>query len=159
MDESLTMRRLLPTDADALVDFYQSLRPETLYVFGPFRRGGDDEIRDFLADTEAARHASWGLVADDGTIEGHVFFRHLDRDPPELGIGLRERRHGQGWGRRLMVTALAWADARPLPVVMLTVFKINHRARRLYESCGFVALRDHTGHEPDDALYMERARP
>jgi RimJ/RimL family protein N-acetyltransferase len=153
-----TIRALTAADTDALAAFYRSLAPETVYVFGPFQPVEEAVLADFLHAGEAGRHASWGLVGPDGELEGHVFLRGLEHPPPEFGLGLRERRQGQGWGRRLMATALAWADEQALPVVRLTVFKVNHRARSLYASFGFAALRDHTCHLPDDSLYMERRR-
>ncbi|MBI5834716.1 MAG: GNAT family N-acetyltransferase [Armatimonadetes bacterium] len=154
MDYSI--RPLTAADTAALADFYRSLRPETVYVFGPFQPVDEAVLVTFLA---GSHQVSWGLVNAADEIEGHVFLRALNEPPPEFGIGLRERVHGQGWGRRMMAAAVDWADEHDLPTVRLSVFKINSRARALYESFGFVTLRDHTCHEPDDSLYCERQRP
>ena len=147
------IRPLTTADVAALADFYRSLAPETVYVYGPFQPVDEGQLAEFLASPHAR---SWGLVSADGAIEGHVFLRGLDKPPPEFGIGLRERAQGQGWGRRMMATAIGWADAQPLPLVMLTVFKVNSRARAMYASFGFTELRDHTCRGADDSLYCER---
>jgi len=150
------IRRLSPDDTAALADFYRSLTPQTVHVFGPFQPVDEARLADFLAD---GQQVSWGLIAPAGTIDGHVFLRGLDKPPPEFGIGLRERAQGLGWGRRMMTIAIDWADAAELPLVMLTVFKINDRARAMYESFGFQVLRDHSCRAADDSLYCERQRP
>ena len=156
MTADCAIRQLSADDTAALADFYRSLTPATVHVFGPFQPVDEAKLAAFLAD---AQQVSWGLIAPAGSIEGHVFLRGLDKPPPEFGIGLRERAQGQGWGRRMMATAIDWADAAELPLVMLTVFKINGRARAMYESFGFKVLRDHTCRETDDSLYCERQRP
>lgn len=56
-----------------------------------------------------------------------------------LGIGLEECARGQGLGRQLMQTAIEFARSQSSLVWLdLMVFGHNTRARRLYESLGFV---------------------
>ena len=46
---------------------------------------------------------------------------------------------GQGWGKKLMETAIAWAKSEPsLDYIDLYVFGHNSRARALYKSLGFI---------------------
>ena len=56
-----------------------------------------------------------------------------------LGIGMLQPYTGQGYGREMMETAIAWArgEAR-LSYIDLGVFVGNDRARRLYERMGFM---------------------
>lgn len=84
--------------------------------------------------------------------EGHILFV-LDRDgrivggigihPGEvegvhvLGMSILEEFRGQGWGRRLVETALEAARARGVVKVVLDVFPDNPRAIALYVSAGF----------------------
>lgn len=56
-----------------------------------------------------------------------------------LAIGLLAPYRGQGLGRRLLDTAIAWAeDEAGLSYLDLGVFVGNDRARKLYERVGFV---------------------
>ncbi|AKT43105.1 GNAT family N-acetyltransferase [Chondromyces crocatus] len=58
-----------------------------------------------------------------------------------LGIGMLSAYRGQGHGRRLMETAIAWArDEAGLDHVDLGVFVGNEQAKRLYVSLGFKEL-------------------
>jgi ribosomal protein S18 acetylase RimI-like enzyme len=98
------------------------------------------------------------VVAPEGSVEGHGFLWNVDGDHPVLGIGLRERAQGQGWGRALMEALLADADARGLPEVHLTVLKDNVRACHLYESVDFLVVGETTFRGENDSLCMVRRR-
>jgi GNAT superfamily N-acetyltransferase len=86
---------------------------------------------------------SWGLV-EDGVVLGHLDL-HGGRLPAELhratlGMGLERRARGQGHGRALIETAIAWARAQGLAWLDLGVFAHNRPARALYASVGFVEV-------------------
>lgn len=121
-------------------------------IFGP--RSADTPF-----DTEAAaeRHLTawarrldeplwtrtWALVVD-GQVRGHVDL-HGGRIPGELhraacGLGVERPLRGQGHGRALMETAIAWAREHDLAWIDLGVFAHNARARALYAALGFVEV-------------------
>ncbi len=59
----------------------------------------------------------------------------------ELGIGIERAYRGQGLGRRLMETAIAFAQETPsIEWVDLRVFAHNANARALYQALGFVEI-------------------
>jgi RimJ/RimL family protein N-acetyltransferase len=76
---------------------------------------------------------------------GHIELRG-GRVPSELhravlAMGVLGPYTGQGHGRRLLETAIAWArDRAGLAYLDLGVFSQNERARRLYERMGFVPV-------------------
>ncbi len=56
-----------------------------------------------------------------------------------LGMGLLPEYRGRGIGRQLLTATIDSARRRGLERIELSVFNSNARARRLYESVGFVA--------------------
>lgn len=154
----MLIRPLTLADARALQDFYESLTEAVTYFFQPWPEATVEVLTQHLADAEAGKNVVLGLVAAEGTAEGHGFIWNVDTAEPVLGIGLRERAQGLGWGRLLMEALLAEADARNLPQVYLTVLKDNLRAQNLYESVGFVVEGEVTFRAPNDSLKMVRRR-
>lgn len=154
----MLIRPLTLADAPALQDFYASLTEAVTYFFQPWPAATTEVLTQHLADAEAGKNVVLGLVAAEGTVEGHGFMWNVDTDEPVLGIGLGERVQGQGWGRLLMKALLAEADARHLPEVHLTVLKDNLRAQNLYQSFGFVVEGEATFRAQNDSLKMVRRR-
>ncbi len=86
---------------------------------------------------------TWGLL-EGGAVLGHLDL-HGGRLPAELhratlGMGLERPARGQGHGRALIETAIAWARDRGLAWLDLGVFAHNRPARALYTSVGFVEV-------------------
>ena len=120
-------------------------------IFAPYQDSSfasDDEILDFkqtkwtLPVTAVGWERCW-LLAGPEAVHGHLELVH---EPPlaaslhraKLMMGLERSYRGQGWGGRLLETALAWARAHPsLTWVDLYVFAHNEPARRLYRTFGF----------------------
>jgi ribosomal protein S18 acetylase RimI-like enzyme len=100
----------------------------------------------------------------DGEIAGYVRvqratrFRSSDHVLTVNGVAVDPERQGRGIGRALMEAAIAEARRRGARRLTLRVFSPNERARRLYESVGFVVegvLRDEfllDGRYVDDVL-------
>ncbi len=147
---------LTAADTDALVEFYHALPPATVHWFEPFEPADRSTLSVHLRQAAANEAIGIGLVSTDGRIAGHAFVLALSSASPVFGCGLRVEARGQGIGRRMMRLVLEEADRRRLPRVTLTVFKDNARARRLYESCGFVNTGEADCRQPGDSLAMER---
>lgn len=86
---------------------------------------------------------TWGAVVD-GELRGHLDL-HGGRLPSEshramLGMGVERGWRGQGQGRALLATAIAWARNAELAWLDLGVFAHNRRARALYAAVGFVEV-------------------
>jgi GrpB-like predicted nucleotidyltransferase (UPF0157 family)/ribosomal protein S18 acetylase RimI-like enzyme len=76
--------------------------------------------------------ACWMRVLPDG-----IGLAFVDRDTPQLGIAVVPEYQHRGYGRALMVAALAAAREQRFLQVSLTVHPQNP-AIRMYEQCGFV---------------------
>ena len=155
----LLIRDLAPSDGGRLLAFYQSLSESVTRLFRPFDPVNEEVIWGHLAETEAGKHISIGLLTKDGTVKGHGFVLFLDKDKPVFGVGLHESAHGLGWGRILAQAVLDRADAQRIPLVTLTVIKTNSRAMSLYEKLRFVNKGEETYREKHDSYYMERIFP
>jgi RimJ/RimL family protein N-acetyltransferase len=93
---------------------------------------------------EPPRPSPAGITPSDARVVGHVELLggrvRAELHRATLGIGLLRPYTGQGYGRRLMEVAIAWArDEAGLDHIDLGVFVGNDRARKLYERMGFVA--------------------
>jgi RimJ/RimL family protein N-acetyltransferase len=100
----------------------------------------------------------------DGEVAGYVRvqrptrFRSSDHVLAVNGVAVDPSRQGRGIGRVLMEAAITEARRRGARRLTLRVFSPNERARRLYESVGFVVegvLRDEfflDGRYVDDVL-------
>jgi len=144
-------------DGSGLLKFYQTLAPavkELYQPFGPEVKEG--AIVNHLWETDAGRNISFGLIGPDGGIEGHSFVESIDAVKPTFGIGLQERVHGLGMGKKLAEIVLKECDKKKLPLVCLTVLKANTRARSMYEKMGFALKGESTFKEKNDSYYMER---
>ena len=154
----MLIRHLTSADLPALADFYASLTEAVTYYFQPWPEVTEEVLREHLVGGHAGRHLVLGLVAPEGTVEVHGCVCFVDSDQPLLGIGLRERAQGQGWGRALLEALLAEADARSLPEVHVTVLKDNARARNLYESVDFLIVGEKAFRCENDSLCLVRRR-
>jgi GrpB-like predicted nucleotidyltransferase (UPF0157 family)/GNAT superfamily N-acetyltransferase len=69
-------------------------------------------------------------------VPGGAGLAYIDERTPQLGIAIEPAHQRNGWGRLLMVAALAAAREHGYNQVSLTVHPRNPAAR-LYEQCGF----------------------
>jgi GNAT superfamily N-acetyltransferase len=102
---------------------------------------------------------TWGLVVD-GHIRGHADLHggmlRTEQHRTTLGLGIERPARGQGHGRALLETAIAWAREQGFAWMDLGVFAGNVPARTLYGKLGFVETgltRDRfrvDGHRIDD---------
>lgn len=145
----MTIRRMLPTERDALTDLWlRSVRATHPFV-------SEEDIRFFLPivrDAALVKLEVWVLCSDSGDLMG---FMGLDgNDVSSLFLAPEHLR--RGGGRRLIRHAQELKG--PLTV---EVNEQNAAACRFYEACGFVAEGrselDRTG-RPYPLLYM-RQRP
>lgn len=149
---------LSPRHLQGLLAFYRSLSEEVTRFYRPFHPIDARTIGAHLDAVAEDQAWSWAVRDAQGAIVGHGFITGI-LSTPVLGIGLHQDYLSQGIGRRLMEWMLRAADAAGLPKVTLTVVKTNTRARRLYESVGFVAMGETSFRAPGDSLYMERHLP
>jgi GNAT superfamily N-acetyltransferase len=99
----------------------------------------------------------------DGAVRGHIDVDGggllTDQHRATLGMGIEAAHRGQGWGRRLMTTAIDWSRGQGLAWLDLAVFAHNEPARALYRAVGFreigaVADRFRVDGQIVDALTM-----
>lgn len=97
-----------------------------------------------LHDSLQAGHAAWLLeevTAGGGTrLVGYLLAMHGFEEMHLLNITVAPEHQGQGHGRRLLAHLLGLARQAQVPTLWLEVRESNHRARRLYESQGYVTV-------------------
>ena len=96
-----------------------------------------------LEPTEVGWERAW-VVTDGRDIFGEVKLVHMPATSTclhraVLMMGIEKPVRGQGWGTRLVQTAIDWARTQTsLEWIQLFVFAHNEPARRLYKKFGFV---------------------
>ncbi len=156
MTSGAAIRRARPADLDRI----EALERECFgTVDGAFSRR---QLRRLLANPRAR----WMLAADGQAVAcwltaGNGRARWLRLYSLAVHPGLR----GQGWGKRLLSSGLAWGRTQGFSACRAEVRASNHGARRLYEQFGFREagrLPDYYGRGIDGvrlALDLRRARP
>jgi RimJ/RimL family protein N-acetyltransferase len=137
------IRAARPYDAAALLELKHQLDRETSFMmYEPGER--DSPVRDLAAELASlARSAnSVVLLAELGDqLIGYVQLtggsRRRSRATAYVVIGVLAHAAGRGTGTELLRQAKAWAAARGLHRLELTVMARNARAIRLYERMGF----------------------
>lgn len=68
-----------------------------------------------------------------------IGYSHLDKDGDNIwfGICVGEHYKGKGLGRQLMLATLKEADKQKISPILLTVYRDNIQAIKLYENLGF----------------------
>lgn len=147
-------RELRAEEGLALQRFFNTLGTDARRVFRPAGWSMSLEQCNTIC-RQSASGERYDLVLDDGReIVGWAFLQTLERAAPSLGIGLAEAYCGQGHGRALMDRLIEKARQLGKQEIELTVVQTNERARRLYESCGFVRTGMWPGSDGQDYFEM-----
>lgn len=125
-----------------------------------------ERTRGHIERFEALGYRALMLVAEvDGRVVGSADVRPIDcrrlRHVADFTMGLAPSAQGQGLGRALAERCVGWAEATGIRRLQLSMRADNLRARRLYESLGFVleSVRPDFIRDPDgfvDDLVMVR---
>ena len=150
-NDAVSIQRLAPGDAEALLAFYRGLSKASVRLFRPFGRTTTlGQCEAVVRDNEPDRDVKFDLVAlRGGTIVGWSFLWKLDCDLPSFGLAVADAYQGRGLGSRLTDAVLDAARARGIGKVELTVVQDNATAVAMYERRGFVKQREFVG---DDGL-------
>ena len=115
-------------------------------------------LSEVLAISQIADHIEgWGRTGDGGVIveidgrpAGACWFRLMTAEHPgygfiaphipDVGLAVSPAFQGRGIGRRLLEAAIGQARELGFASLGISVAEGNRRARRLYESVGFVAI-------------------
>ena len=112
-----------------------------------------DKLERFITEPD-----HWAYVAEvDGAVAGYRLAERQGSDIYMHGLFVDPAYQGRGIGRALFTEPLA--AARPGDTVHLTVLRGNDKARQLYESAGFVVIRENPktfyGAIQDDMVYTK----
>ena len=118
----------------------------------PFNRA--NKSKSFLENmskktTEPGWQRAWGIFTDDGVIHGDIGLwvdqNHASLHRAMFGMCMDKDYRGQGWGSKLMKTAIEYAKGLKLEYIDLYVLEGNEPAIALYKKFGFTE----TGYWPD----------
>lgn len=139
----MLIRHALPTDAEDLVELFQTLDGETsfmLYEAGERQTNVTEQQKRLEHFQDSSTRAMLLAVANDNPvgfvagIGGHV---RRNKHSLYIVIGVRQAFAGQGIGKALMSRLEDWAAEQRFHRLELTVMARNEVAIKLYESCGF----------------------
>jgi len=112
----------------------------------PRRMAPDQRSRWFEDITQRQRQIPFAVEDEQGQMIGRIFLRHVRRDEGSavLGIDLHPARLGQGYGTEALGAFLQhFFEGMGFSRMLLSVAAHNSRARRCYESLGFVTIGSH----------------
>jgi GNAT superfamily N-acetyltransferase len=128
-----------PSDAPALLAFYNGLSPASIRLFRPLGPSTSLAVCQQIVSENAlvpAPRFDLVLREPDGIV-GWAFIKGLTTARPDLGLAVMDRVQGHGLGTALMTRLLACARERGLATVDLMVVQDNQRGIHLYEKHGF----------------------
>jgi RimJ/RimL family protein N-acetyltransferase len=147
-EEEFTLRngrtvRLRPgrvEDAELTLRNANRIGAEEIYILLESVPNLQEELR-WLSAFDGVRNVLFVALAGDeviGAADCHAGTFAKDRHVGGIGIAIQERWREAGLGRRMMERVLEWMRVRGFAKAELAVFAPNRRARRLYESLGFI---------------------
>ncbi len=146
--ERLLLRPLLPQDAQPILQEFTA--EITRYMF-PEPPAGLDESMAFIQQSRADMIAGHDLVLAITRKENGEFLGccglHGKDDPtrPELGIWLKQRAHGEHYGREAIQALAKWAiDHITFACLIYPVDRNNIPSRKIPESLGGTVVRERT---------------
>jgi len=137
------IRKARIEDAASLVELFKQLDEETNFMlFDPGERTITvNQQADRLKAFESSSIEAMFVAENDGTILGFAVgiggSVHRNRHSAYIVIGVLRDYWNKGIGRELMKSLEAWAKAKNLHRLELTVMVHNTQAVALYEKCGF----------------------
>jgi RimJ/RimL family protein N-acetyltransferase len=112
----------------------------------PRRMSPDQRTRWFEDITQRQRQIPFAVEDEQGQMIGRIFLRHVRREEHSavLGIDLHPDFLGQGYGTEALAHFLHYFfETMNFQRMLLSVAAHNTRARRCYESLGFVTIGSH----------------
>ncbi len=136
----VVIRPVRMDDAESTLRNVNRIGAEEVYIM--IEEGPDlENEKDWLSHFDGVRNVLFVAVADGeviGAADCHAGSYPKDRHVGGLGIAIQDGWREAGLGRRMMERVLEWMRRRGFAKAELAVFATNGRARRLYESLGFV---------------------
>jgi RimJ/RimL family protein N-acetyltransferase len=112
----------------------------------PRRMSPDQRSRWFEDITQRQRQIPFAVDADSAEMIGRIFLRHVRRDEHSavLGIDMHPAYVGHGYGTESLGAFLHhYFEGMGFERMLLSVAAFNVRAKRCYESLGFVSVGSH----------------
>lgn len=135
------IRRVAAGDADALLELFEAVADERVYI--GTQPGFDRERHRSDYAAAAVSDVLPGFVAcEGGRVVGYCSLYAQDVGFT-CGVLLASDARGRRIGRALMETLVAWARGHAIAQLHLYVFGHNERALRLYRSLGFETVAEY----------------
>lgn len=141
---------------DQYAEAFEHLNRVWLERYGLFEEG-DRKYLEHPQETILAQGGEIFFALNDGEVVGTCAVIPRSEETVELAkLAVADQLQGQGLGRRLTETGIAWARKRGAQKVVLVSSTKLQQALSLYEKLGFVygSLPAETGYETAD-IYME----
>jgi RimJ/RimL family protein N-acetyltransferase len=139
------VRPFVRADVDAWQAWPDYVEP-LLVGTSPRRMSPDQRNRWFEDITQRQRQIPFAVEDEQGHMIGRIFLRHVRREERSavLGIDLHPAWLGQGYGTEALGAFLHhYFETLGFERMLLSVAAHNTRARRCYESLGFVTIGSH----------------
>ena len=153
-NQKVFVRKIATSDAERLKKFFETLSPESYWLFHP-HLFGDEHIEKQIA--KAADGTDWTYVALDGDTVAAYFFLWNIKDPiPTLGLGIGDAYQDSGLGHQIMDILISDTTILGKEGVKLTTLVENNRAFHLYSKKGFEYIGDIETVGPAGQKHLEK---
>ena len=146
MKTSFLFRSLKKEDKGALVDFFISLGPKTLYLWNRFGNRFPRRHARHVAAVQTAkplREEQGFVVIADGKIVGYCYLRFFPDKPQKkgtvsLGMVVRDAFQGCGVGTLMMKRMIDWSQKKKMRKIWLATYADNRLTEHFYKKFGFI---------------------
>lgn len=133
--DQVSVRRVHPSDGDALNSFYAALsadaRRARFLASGP---GPNASVTQTFCTPDHQHEEGFVATTTDGAVVGHLCLASVSSDTVELGVAVADEWQGNGVGRLLFEAAVEWARDNRVVRLVATAFAGNTRVLRLLSS-------------------------
>lgn len=143
--KQITIKKLIPDDAQSLSELLNSADPEYSRYFIPFKY--DKETIDNIL-SRTVKDQYFGLYVDN-SLAGFYMLRGFDQgyDIPSYGVWIGPNFSGLGLATLTLHHAFAWCRANGIAKLMLKVHPGNVVAKSLYEAVEFIETGTDSGNQ------------
>jgi RimJ/RimL family protein N-acetyltransferase len=135
--EEVVVRRARPEDLDELLDLFESVAAEGIWIGSELPFDRQAKLRQLRESVDGSDRVAQFVASTPKAIVGQLWIELKPYNVAELGMLVHDRWRGRGIGSALLEQGLDWARRSGAHKVSLQVWPHNRVARRLYDRFGF----------------------
>jgi len=136
---AILVRRVRSGDIDPLLDLFEAVAAERIYIGTEPGFDREQKRRDFASRVDNDANPSF-VAVDEGLVVGSAGIGTHPEFGPTIGMLLAKTHRRHGVGRAMMDTLDTWAREHGIPALHLMVFPHNEPAIAFYRETGWAEI-------------------